>query len=51
MHEVIHGRAAGVPMGEVKVAVALVVVAWEETRWQEQGSPEGSSHPRGIGRV
>lgn len=28
VHEVIHGRAAGVPVGEVKVAVALVVVAW-----------------------
>lgn len=28
MHEVVHGRATRVAMGEVKVAVALVVVAW-----------------------
>lgn len=27
MHEVIHGRPTGVPVGEVKVAMALVVVA------------------------
>lgn len=30
MHEVVHGCPTGVPMGEVKVAMALVVVAWGE---------------------
>ena len=34
MHEVVHGRPAGVPVGEVKVAMALVVVSW---RWNQMG--------------
>lgn len=54
MHEVIHGRPTGVPVGEVKVAMALVVVAWEGTRWQGMGgviTQREDSCLRGSGSV
>lgn len=45
VHEVVHGRPTRVPMWEIKVAMTLVVVAWERTRWWGwEGHLEGR-HP------
>lgn len=61
MHEVIHGRAAGVPMGEVKVAMALVVVAlvavvvgvggprWRRERVGGRARAQGGDHLHDVG--
>lgn len=51
MHEVIHGRPARVSMWEVKVAMALVAVAWERTRWWgSEGHLEGRQPIQGDGQ-
>lgn len=43
-HEVIHGRPTGVPVGEVKVAMALIAVSGDGTRWGGVSS-EGKCPP------
>lgn len=47
MHEVVHRCPSGIPMGEVKIAMALVVVSWNgikmgwrEVIWREGGHPQ-----------
>lgn len=41
VHEVIHGCPARIPMGEVKVAMALVVIAWGGNKRARGCHPEG----------
>lgn len=61
VHEVVHGRPAGVPVGEVKVAMALVVVAlaavvvgvgapgWRRERIGGWARAQGCNHLHDIG--
>lgn len=42
MHEVVHGCPSGIPMGEVKVAMTLVVVSWDGKKMEM-----GKRSPRG----
>lgn len=42
MHEVVHGCPSGIPMGEVKVAMTLVVVSWDGNKMEM-----GKRSPRG----
>lgn len=44
VHEVIHGRPTGVPMGEVEVAMALVVVAWGRNKMGTMVTQRASVH-------
>lgn len=46
MHEVVHGRPSGIPMGEVKVPMTLVVVSWHGKKMGKgRGHPEGRWPP------
>lgn len=52
MHEVVHGCPAGVPVGEVEIAMALVVVAWGGNELGMGVSPRGKvAAPQGTGNV
>lgn len=52
VHEVVHGRPAGVPVGEVKVAMALVVVAWLGNEMGRRGGQtDGRQPPQGMQSV
>lgn len=46
VHEVVHGCPSGIPMGEVKVAMTLVVVSWDGDKMGKgRGHPEGRWPP------
>jgi hypothetical protein len=46
VHEVVHGCPSGIPMGEVKVAMTLVVVSWDGNKMgMGRGQPVGRWPP------
>lgn len=51
VHEVVHGRPTGVPVGEVKVAMALVAVAWGGNEMGRDVTQREDGHPRKLSKT